>query len=298
MKINEHYDNSQISTYQQCPFSYYLQYIKGIRKIFIDDSNASMNFGSYVHKFLEAHFKDSKCSFNDIIKDYEEPEDLPQYSTDSLKLFCRTYLEKYQVKDKEFEVKEVEKNSICDLGKYKFIVKKDGVIKYNDNIFGLENKTTKSISYNYFDKYFINSQIDAQCFTTYQDYNQCSGILLNVGEIKFLKRKPTGNYDSFKQVEDGWIAIKFNRDFVNRNKSELDQWKANTLMWIDRIEESKKNNNWARSTGLWGGMICSKCQYKELCKVSVGMELDESILNVLYEVVDPYEYLKGEKNGI
>ena len=290
------FDNSQITTYIKCPMAYYLQYVKGLKKNTIDDTNASMNFGESVHKFLEIHFnRYMNVSFEDIIEKYQEPEDLPQYSKKSLTFFCKTYLEKYSTTDKAFDCLEVEKPCELDLDGFKFIVKKDGVIKYNDNIYGLENKTTKSISFNYFDKYFLNSQISAQCYSTFNDYKQCSGILLNVGEIKYLKRKPTGDYDGVLPEGDGYIACKFNRDFVNRNLSELADWKQTAIGWIKKIQQSKKDDDWLKACGSWGGIICSSCQYKELCKVSVGTCLDESILDVLYETVNPYQYLETKE---
>lgn len=294
MEINNCYDNSQISTFQACPMSYYLQYVKGIRKNIVDDSNASMNFGTYFHKFAESFYGKTGVKFNEIVKDYEEPQDLPQYSKQALELFCKTFYQKYAEQDKKFTIKETEKTSIFDLGTYKFIVKKDGAFEYQGNTFGLEHKTTKSLSYNYFDKFFLSSQISAQVYDTKRLYGSCSGIMLNVGEIKLLKRKPSGDYDGVLETPEGFIVCKFSRDFVNRNPSEIEDWQNNTIAWINEIEKCKEFNTWNKATGSWGGMICSKCQYKELCKTSVGLELDESILEVLYEKCDPYEYLKKE----
>ena len=286
------YDNSQLSTFQKCPMAYYLQYIKRLRKIEIDDTNDQLNFGSYAHKFWEAHFGKSDATFPSIVEGYEEPDDLPQYSLKALEFFCRTYHEKYSVPDKAFHFKEVEQVCSFDIDGFTFIVKSDGIFEQSSNLFGLENKTTRSLSYNYFDKFFLSSQISAQCYNIWQKYNRCSGILLNVGEIKKLKRKPSGDYDGVMPVEDGFVTCKFSRDYCNRNKSELDDWKENTILWLNRIEDAKHYHQFPKSTGLWGGTICAKCEYKELCKVSVGKKLDESILDVLYEETDPYDYLK------
>ena len=291
MRMNKIYDNSQVTTYQKCPFSYYLQYVLGLKKNVLDDSNSSMHFGSAVHEFLESFY--SKKKFN--INEYEEPEGMPQYSRESLKFVCDTYISKFEEKDSNLDIKECEKVSECDLGGYKFIVKKDGVFEQNGNVFGLEHKTTKSISYNYFDKFFNNSQISAQCYTTQQDYGQCSGILLNAIEVKLLKRKPTAKgYDGWREVEDGFVTCRINREYINRTPDEVEQWKNNTTGWIGLIEKNKEDNKWLRSDGLWGGIICSSCTYKELCKVSVGIELDESIADLMYDKVDPYEYLRED----
>lgn len=294
MEVNRCYDNSQISTFQSCPMAYYLQYVKGIKKNVLDDSNSAMNFGDYFHKFAESFYGKTGVKFDDIINEYQEPQDLPQYSRKALELFCKSFYQKYGEADKKFTIKETEKTSVFDLGGYKFIVKKDGAFEYQGNTFGLEHKTTKSMSYNYFDKFFLSSQISAQVYDTQRIYGSCSGIMLNVGEIKLLKRKPSGDYDAVLETEGGFIVCKFSRDFINRNPSEIEDWKINAISWINQIEDCKKSQTWNKSTGLWGGMICSKCQYKELCKTSVGLNLDESILDVLYEKCDAYEYLKKE----
>ena len=81
--------------------------------------------------------------------------------------------------------------------------------------FGLEHKTTKSLGYYYFDKYFLSPQITAQCYSILKDFGSCSGVLLNVGEIKMLKRKPSAAYDGVKQTDDGYIVCKFESMPIN-----------------------------------------------------------------------------------
>lgn len=294
IKINECYDNSQISTFQMCPMAYYLQYVVGIKKSVLDDTNAAMNFGDYFHRFAESFYGKIGGKFEEIVKDYIEPEGLPQYSKSALELFCKTFYQKYKENDTKFTIKETEKTSVFDLDRFRFIVKKDGAFEYQNNTFGLEHKTTKSISYNYFDKFLLSSQISAQVYDTQRIYGSCSGIMINAGEIKLLKRKPSGEYDGMQETEGGFIVCKFNRDFINRNPSEIEDWKDNTLYWLNRIDECKRESLWFKSTGSWGGSICARCQFKELCKTSTGLNLDESVIEVLYEKCNPYEYLEKE----
>lgn len=292
--LNIMYDNSSISQFSKCPMSYYLQYILQLKKKYIDDSNQSKQFGDYFHKFVESQLK--KTSFT--LEGYEAPEDLPQYSKKALETFCKTYIDKYSMEDKEYELLNIEDVFEFDLGGYPFKVKCDAVIGHRGNIYGLELKTTKSISYNYFSKYFLNSQISAQCYAIKQKYGQCSGILLRVGETKVLKRKPTGDYDSVTLVEDGYVTSKFTSDFINRNNRELEDWSQNTVQWITAIENSNQAKFYPKATGSWGGTICSTCEYRDLCKVSKGLEIDEEIKDVLYEEVDATNYLTGDKDEV
>lgn len=271
--------------------SYYLQYIVGLKKNDLDDSNAQMNFGTAVHLFLENHFLGNKVK--NLGSQYVEPRDIPRFSLKALDLFCTSYLKKYVEADKEFEVLDIEDVSEFELEGHTFLIKRDGALKLNGNIFGLEHKTTKSISQMYFDKYYMNSQITAQVADVKDKYGQCEGIMLNVGEIKHLKRKPTAKYDGVEQLDDGtYIACKFERDFINRQECEIEDWKQNTVQWINRIELSKKKNDWPKSTGLWGGSICNSCEYRELCKFSKGTDLDEATKQMLYKEVNPFEYLE------
>ncbi len=294
MDINSSYDNSQLSNYQACPMKYYLQYVKGLKKNIIDDSNVAMHFGSAFHAFLEGKFTKTK-TLEEVLNDYAEPKDLPQYSKESLRFVCKTYNEKYADKDALFDFKEVERVSNMDIGGFNYIVKRDGVVEINGNIFGIEHKTTKSLGMNYCDKYFLNSQITGQVYDMKEKDGQCSGVILNVCEVKLLKRKPTSDsYDGNYQVEDGYITCKFTRDFINRTQEEIDDWKENTKGWIKEIERSKKENCWLKSTGSWSGTICSACEYKPLCKVSKGTDLNEYVLEDQYVIVDGYSYLKGE----
>lgn len=286
MKI---YDTSQLSQYQKCPMSYYLQYIKNLKRKTLDDTNASMNFGTAFHSYLENKFKGAMYDFNT----YLQPEALPQYSTEALRFFCDTYTKKNGASDKNFKVKEIEVVSEIDIEDKKFKVKCDGVIELQGNIYGIEHKTTKSIGYLYFNKYFLNAQISAQCYAIKQKYGECSGVLLNVGEIKILKNKPRSDTDGWKQTDDGFLVANFQREYINRSNYELSDWVDNTKKWIKIIESASE---YPKATASWGGGICSSCQYKDLCKVSHGIELDESILDLFYEEYNSTEYLenKGE----
>ena len=287
MNVEYCYDNSQLSTYTTCPFSYYLQYVKGLRKAQIDDSNAAMNFGSAVHTALEKLYK-REVDFCD----YEEPERLHKFSRTALNFAIDTYRDHY---DDNFEMLETEQVAEVDIGDYKFLVKKDGAFKQNGSIYGLEHKTTASIAENYFEKFEIGSQIPAQYFTVLQDYKSCSGILLNAIEVKFLKRKPTSSkYTDWMEYMDGWLTVRFERDYIQLEQKKIDDWFSNTLMQIELIEDSKMTQEWPKSNGIWGGLICTKCQYKELCNASYGTELDKELLEHAYEEYDAYEYLKEE----
>lgn len=283
-------DNSQISQFQKCQMSYYLQYIEGLK---IQDGgvfNAKINFGSAFHKVLENYYGGHTDPIGDVLKTYLSPEGMPEYSREALEFIFTKYQEKYTQIDNDWEIIELEKNyKFNDLP---FTVKRDGVIKWNGSIYSLEHKTTGSISQHYFDKYYLNAQITAQVASTIEQYGECSGVLLNVCEIKCLKRKPSKNYFGVMQVGDKYICCDFDRDYINRTDREIDDWKQNTKTWIDKINVCKVLGAWGKATSSMGGATCNGCEYRQLCKESTGLSIDKNTVSFMYERVDPYEYLK------
>ena len=95
-------------------------------------------------------------------------------------------------------------------------------------------------------------------------------------------------YKSDRAYCSGFTA-EFDRDTISRSKDELEHWKNCTISWIDKIEDCRESGEWLR---IDNGFNCSRCSYKEICKVSIGMDIDESISEVLFGVKDnPLDYL-------
>ena len=315
LDFNKVYDNSQVVCYQKCPMAYYLQYVKGLVKSDSKESSTlHIDFGSHFHKFLELFYdremKGGKepINVNEIWSTFEDREDEAVKTRRNGERLCLAYVENYKGQDR-FEILEVEKSRVFDLGDYKFIVKRDAVVRESGNVFSFEHKTTGSLGPWYFDNYFIDSQMDAQTYVTGLDYGFCSGVLLNVAEPKWIEknvllRPDDPNVKLYSEVEIKYSSYhkykcemayckgfrsNFARDIVSRSEGEIEQWKNNTIGWIEKIEESKKKGEWLRSGSGWG---CSRCQYKEICKVSKGIKVDESMTEIMYEEIDPYGYLK------
>ncbi len=320
MNWNKTYDNSQVVTYQSCPMKYYLQYIKGLVKSdTANDATLHIDYGDKYHKFLEAYYKrqmngtDESIDLLKIWSYFEDREgEVTKTRFTGIEL-CKAYIATYCNQD-TFEVLEVEKPCVIDLGGYKFIVKRDGVIKENDNIYAFEHKTTGKLNRWYFDQYFINSQMDAQTYVTLKDYGSCSGVMLNIAQPQYLS-KPSSpllqpddpnvklysdveiKYSKYHKADRAYcqgFKANFDRDIISRTTNELEEWENNTIEWIKRIEESKESNKWLKSSS---GYNCKNCQYKEICKVSKGTEIDECVTEVMYDEVDSLSYLKENFNN-
>lgn len=286
MSSKHPYDNSQLNLFQICPHKYYLKYIRGIERADTEGFTVDLDFGSHYHSFLEAHYKGELKNPEYYWQDYPLVPGEEVKTKEAGVAMCLEYLRNYQNVDKDYKVLAVEKPVRFKVGDYEFLVKLDTVVEYLGNIYSLEHKTTGSLWYNYFDRYFINSQISAQTYAVKKEFGQCSGVILSVAEVKNYKRK-------YKDRSAG-LSFKFERELINRVPQEVDSWYENALLTIEEIEECKETEVWRRSDG---GGACSMfrgCTFKQLCKSSVGMKIDEQVEDVLYaKVSDPYAYMYG-----
>lgn len=302
-------DNSQISTYQTCPMKYYLKYVKGYEKDTAAEENVDLVFGQFFHKFLENRYKKETLSADEIWRNYPVfPGE--QIKTREAGIFLSEQYEKEYVAQDTFEVLDVEFGITFDVGSTPFIVKVDTVVRIGENIFGLEHKTTGKIWNNYFERYFINSQISAQCHAISQKYGHCEGIILNACEIGTVKKevlldegdseiesyqyseKRYSKYYGQDKIYCSGLRARFERSIINRTKSELSEWYENAKGWAIRINNNILLNDYLRSDASGACSLFRGCTYKEICKSSVGMALDEQIIEQLYTVkADPLDYL-------
>ena len=84
----------------------------------------------------------------------------------------------------------------------------------------------------------------------------------------------------------------FQRSIINRTPMEIEDWKLQMKAWIDDIGKDNERNFFKKACK---DTSCSSfnrvCQYANICKSSKGMEVDEQIVEAMYEFDDPYAYL-------
>lgn len=301
-------DNSQIATYQTCPMKYFYKYVKGYEKDSSFD-DVDLVFGKYFHKYLEAKLKGNPVKPEVLWSDYPiYPEEKKKTQAAGIFL-CKQYDKRYP--KEEFEILDVEYGIEFLLGVNTFIVKVDTVVSFQDNIFGLEHKTTGGLYRNYFDRYFINSQVSAQCYAIAKKYGHCEGIIINACEIGLVTKETLFPIDSpeienYEKAETRYSKYygepkvycsgyrsNFERSIVNRTKAEIDDWQQNAKMWGGRIVCNTMTGDWLRSDA---SGACSSygrgCTYREICKA----QGDQQIIDQLYHVKDdPLDYLELRK---
>lgn len=175
-----------------------------------------------------------------------------------------------------------------------------------DDFIVTHNTTQKNPQYA-MKNYDIASQITAQTYATKLVHGECSGIIVDIMTPKVVTKpeliipehesvklysnvevKHSKYYGCEMAYCSGFTTL-FARNVFNRFDEQIEGWKLNTLKQIEKIEHDKQSNYFVKHDN---GYMCGMCQYKELCIMSVGMELDESILELSYCEVNPYEYLE------
>lgn len=311
------YDNSQTSTYQTCPMKYYLKYDRGIKKRDGNYVNVDLDFGRVVHKFLENHYlRLTNKPVETNISIWDELPIVPgekHKTREAGQFLANRYMEQYPDPEK---VLAVEETITFDLDGFPYGVKVDTVVQLNGQIYGLEHKTSGNIGYGYFDRYFINSQISAQTFAIMRKYGECSGIILNAMSIRGIEKPALlspGSTDCayYSDVEVKYskyykkqmaycsgYKVDFGRSIIQRTPQELGDWYQNQVKLIKKIEQDRNESGYVKHDGSGVCTMFRGCQFKELCKVSTGMDIDEQIEDVLYEKHDPFAYLKeGLREG-
>ena len=163
------------------------------------------------------------------------------------------------VEDKKWRIVSVEERDEFDYGQEDaFSVKPDLILENIEfgGIYGLDHKTVggsnATLSYDFWGRFDPNSQITKYVSFIKSKYGDCSGFYINAIGLGFRQRVYKGEPAGF------WY--RFERQMFNRNESQLEQEKLDTRYWINRIEQSKRDNEWGANTD-----SCKFCSYKTIC---------------------------------
>lgn len=285
------YDNSRLQSFKNCPEQYRLRYIEGLKKIEESVDEHDKNFGKAIHEGLEAYYKgESEARVHEKFK-LAYPEQLS--SEDFAKtqengcILLSAYINHYKEEDKKWTIKAVEVAEEFEIASgVKFVVKIDLVVEKQGCIYFVDHKTTgKPFNWTYWGQFEPNSQITAYTAYCQAKYGECSGGIINGLQLghrqKAYKGEPAGFHYSFQ------------RQLFNRNRDQIEDWKWDSIEWINKIEQAKKDYSIA-SCSVWpkNEGNCRYCSFKEIC-ISCA---DPQIIEQLYERVNPNEYLESKQN--
>lgn len=287
------YDNSQLQQYKNCPESYRLKYIEGLKKREEGVDEHDKNFGKAIHSGLERWYRGEglESSVSSFKRDYPEqlaPEDLAKTQENGIKLI-KAYINHYKEEDKRWNIKAVEVTDSFEIAPgISFLVKIDLIIEQQGCIYFVDHKTTgKALNWTYWGQFDPNSQVTAYTAYCHAKFGECSGGIINAIQLGYRQRAYKG--------EPAGFHYSFQRQLFNRDKEQVNAWREDTTKWIESVEDAKLpkvaslrsapfSHVWSKNEGQ-----CRFCSYKEIC-ISCA---DEQIIEQLYEHVNPTEYLEG-----
>ena len=307
------YDNSQLQTYKDCPERYRLKYLEELRKMDSGVEEHDREFGSAVHKGLEAHYKGLglekvKEVFSQAYPLQLNEEDKAKTLDNGITLLTE-YAERYKEEDKGFELIQNEVVDEFEIAPgITFLVKVDLVVRKQGCMYALDHKTTKkSFGWDYWGQFEPNPQVTAQTAYVQAKWGECSVVIINglslgwIDKPKLLPLSAEAEARQYSKVEkkyskyygeEMWYVsgfhCEFQRQLFNRNKSQVEAWKQDTVHWIEKVKAHREtigSGVWPKNEGQ-----CRFCSYKEVC-ISFA---DEQVIEQLYERHDALEYLKGE----
>lgn len=274
-------DNSSLQAYKDCPERYRLRNVLGLKKIEEGRDEHDKNFGKAIHSGLEALYKgktliDAKEAFKADYPDQQNSEDFAKTQENGL-ILLEAYQKHYVNEDKQIEILSVEVHDTFKIGEIDFSVKIDLVVRKQGCVYFVDHKTTgKAFNWTYWSRFEPNPQITAYTAYCKAKYGECSGGIINA--IRF------GHRQRAYKGEPAGFYYEFQRQLFNRNQDQIKAWESDTTQWVTSLNESKKDSNvvWRKNEGQ-----CGYCSFKEVCNSCA----DEQIINQLYEVINPMEYL-------
>ena len=281
-------DNSQVSTFRNCPLQYKYKYVVGLERQEEGESEHHRNFGKAIHGGLEMLHKGGTTeamltAFESLYPEQLDESDLAKTQENGLTLL-KAYATRY-VNDKDkYKFLDVETRIDFQVGGRDFCVKCDAVvenIKYG-GIYSLETKTTgKTLAYKYWDQYNPNHQLDAQTAGVRSKFGECAGVIVNAISFGYRQRKykeePAGFHYAFERAE------------FNRPDAALKQWEISTVQTLEDIENAIEKDRFPANTN-----ACTFCSFKSICAASWSWPEDEDLILLTYQKkANPFDYISN-----
>lgn len=272
-------DFSQLQCYVNCPRLYQNKYVNCLQRRKQDEGMQSRSFGSDVHGALNQYFlTHSPATAIEWFKAHYEsiPNEKVRTKEHGLILLER-FFPWWQVNFKHATVLGSEVQDSFKIGEIEYVVKIDLPVKVNDNVFAVDFKTTTNKTHYYYRQFSPNMQVSGYCYYLMLKYGSCAGFMPVVFHMGHRQNKYKGEPAGF------WV--KFDYDIVNRNKEQLNDFRYNVRMWVNKLQMSLDTGVFEKNEG-----FCESyygCAFRDAC-----IALDEpQIIENMYEVVNPREYL-------
>jgi len=228
---------SRLTTYETCPYCFYLQYIKKES----DYPSAFGQYGSFCHELLEMYFKEEIPDF--LMLDHYNEHFVENVTCDfppnKWKDLAQDYYQKGQayfetfqgLEDRYAEILEIESEYIFDIGKYKCKGIIDLVVRNHDGEIEIVDHKSKSAPKSKADLQEWYKQLYLYCIPIFEKYG------------KYPKRL---NFNMFK-LQD-WYDEEF--DLVQFERAK--KWAVDIIHAIEKDTQFDAGD----PGGFWCNFIC------------------------------------------
>lgn len=241
---------SALNCFRNCPRKYQLRYVEGLRRPERPDALA---FGSVIHDALEmwyllvgdANRLFKVLDFIDAQYPHREHDPDQRHRWHLARAMFQGYASRYP--DEDFEVVEVEKEFTAeirnpDTGRpsQTFVIagKADGIVRLDGDLYLLEHKTASSITGDYLDRLWTDTQIALYSHYLRELGYPIVGVIYNVLLKSRLKQREGETQEEYEQRRAELAAKnKSGRSTAKRQLPETDaEFRARLADWYAKPE--------------------------------------------------------------
>ncbi|MCC5829273.1 MAG: PD-(D/E)XK nuclease family protein [Phycisphaeraceae bacterium] len=321
---------SALNCFRNCPRKYHLRYVQHLRRPERPDALA---FGSVIHTALEQWYRsvgdpDRLLRVLDLIDDHfpgRKNDSEQRHHWHLARAMFEGYAARYPVEP--FEIIEVEREFTAeirnpDTGRpsQTFVIagKADGIVRQDGELYLLEHKTASSITADYLDRLWTDSQIALYCHYLRQIGYPIVGVIYNVLLKTRLKQREGETLEAFETRRAALAAKnKSGRSTAQRQPPESDtEFRGRLADWYARPEafhreriylsadrmamlqeevweitqqylDAKRRGKWLLNTSHCFSFQRA-CDYLPLCQSGFSPNVRDN----LFEVAPPHEELE------
>ncbi|MEX2670898.1 MAG: PD-(D/E)XK nuclease family protein [Phycisphaeraceae bacterium] len=243
---------SALNTFRNCPRKYKLRYLDHLRR---PESPEALAFGSVIHGALERWYapdaQDAVTRRFEVLEyiDAQFPHRHGDIEQKHRWHVARAMFEAYAVRyaTEPFEVVEVEKEFTAEIrnpdtgrASQTFVIagKADGIVRLDGELYLFEHKTASSLSGDYLDKLWTDTQIALYCHYLRELGYPIVGVVYNVLLKSRLKQRAGESEQEFQARRAALAAKnKSGRSTAKRQEPESDEaFRARLAEWYARPE--------------------------------------------------------------
>ncbi|MBX3387190.1 MAG: PD-(D/E)XK nuclease family protein [Phycisphaeraceae bacterium] len=320
---------SALNTFRNCPRKYHLRYVEGLRR---PERPEALAFGSVIHSALEAWYRlvgdpARLLKVQDLIEaafPLRDADPAVRHHWHLARAMFEGYAARYP--SEPFEIVEIEKEFTAeirnpDTGRESqtFVIggKADGIVRMDGELYLLEHKTASSITSDYLDRLWTDTQIALYSHYLRELGYPIVGVLYNVLLKTRLRQREGETLDEYEQRRAELAAKnKSGRSTAQRREPETDaEFRGRLADWYaasdafhreriylseDRMAllteevwqvtqqylDAKRRGKWLLNTSHCFSFQ-RPCEYLPLCQSGFNPNVRDN----LFEVAPPHEEL-------